>query len=360
MGVLRACEGCDRGCGAPRRPRAACRERLLASGAVLFVLADISAKELRDTCGLDPDVVCREVLERTGNRTLAEISDFVFGTPLTIVLIAIGALIINKLVGRVIERGMRSVSTGIVRERLGAVRRRAPGALLESATVTSLRAEQRISALTSILRSVTGFVVLLFACFMVLSEVGVDVAPLLAGAGVVGVALGFGSQSLVKDFLSGMFILAEDQFGVGDVVDLDGQVTGAVEAVSLRTTRLRAADGTVWHVPNGAIIRVGNKSQHWARALLDVEVAGDTDIDHAEHVINRVATDLDAAREDILEQPEVRGIERRDDGTLVFRLLVKTLPADREEVEAELRRRLAAEFSREGITSTDPAPPVDG
>jgi small-conductance mechanosensitive channel len=316
---------------------------------VLFVLADVSAAQVRDTCGADPSAVCREVLERTGSRALADAAEWFIGIPLTILVIAIVALVVNRLVGRVIERGMRSVSNGIVRERLGAVRRRTPTVLLESAVTTSVRAEQRISALTGVLRSVAAFVILLFACFMALSEVGVDVAPLLAGAGVVGVALGFGSQSLVKDFLSGMFILVEDQFGVGDVVDLDGQVTGAVEAVSLRTTRLRAADGTVWHVPNGAIIRVGNKSQHWARALLDVELAGDTDVDHAEHVINRVARELDETREDVFEQPEVRGIDRRDDGALVFRVLVKTLPADREAVDGELRRRLAAQFVREGI-----------
>ncbi len=337
-------------------------EPLLASSAVLSapVLADISAPELREACGSDPDWLCREILERTENRTLAEASDFVFGTPLTIVLIAIGALIVNKLVGRVVDRALHSVSNGIVRERLTSVKRRAPGALLETSTPTSLRAEQRLSALTSIVRSVAGFVILLFAIFMVLSEVGVDVAPLLAGAGVVGVALGFGSQSLVKDFLSGLFILAEDQFGVGDVVDLDGQVSGAVEAVSLRTTRLRAHDGTVWHVPNGAIVRVGNKSQHWSRALMDVELAGDTDIDHAEHAIERIARELFQDREDILEEPEVRGIEKRDDGTLVFRLLVKSLPADREAVGSELRRRLAEAFEREGIraagaTATPPA-----
>jgi small-conductance mechanosensitive channel len=322
---------------------------LLASEPVLFVLADISATELRDTCGRDPDAICREILQRTSNRTLAEVSDFIVGTPLTIVLIALGALLVNAFVGRVIERALRSLSNGIVRERLVAVKRRAPGTLMENATATSLRAEQRISALTSIVRSVAGFVILLLATFMVLSQVGVDVAPLLAGAGVVGVALGFGSQSLVKDFLSGIFILAEDQFGVGDVVDLDGQVSGAVEAVSLRTTRLRAADGTVWHIPNGAIVRVGNKSQHWARALLDVEVAGDTDVDHAEHVIKRVVQDLYHERDDILEEPEVRGIERRDDGPLVFRLLVKTLPADRAVVGPELRRRLADAFASEGI-----------
>ena len=174
---------------------------------------------------------------------------------------------------------------------MGALRRRTPNALLETDEI-SLRAEQRINALTSVLRSVATAVIFAIAGFMILGELGLNLAPLLAGAGIVGIALGFGAQSLVKDFLSGMFILVEDQFGVGDIVDLDQQTSGTVEAVSLRTTRLRSVDGTVWHVPNGDIRRVGNKSQHWSRALLDIEVAYDTDIDHASAVIKRVADEL--------------------------------------------------------------------
>ena len=127
------------------------------------------------------------------------------------------------------------------------------------------------------------------AAFMILGQVGISLAPLLAGAGVIGVALGFGSQSLVKDFLSGMFILVEDQFGVGDIIDIDSQVSGVVEGVSLRTTRLRSVDGVVWHVPNGEIRMVGNMSQHWSRSLLDIEVAYETDIEQAKTVIKRVA-----------------------------------------------------------------------
>lgn len=267
-----------------RRPRAralASRdggdwERLLASRVVLFALADSSATELRDACGQAPHALCRAILDHTGNRTLAEVAGFVLGTPLTIVLIALGALIVNRIVGRAVERGLRSLSSGIVRKRMSAVRRRTPVALLET-PASSVRAQQRISALTSVLRSVAGFVILILAGFMILSQLGVDIGPLLAGAGVLGVALGFGSQSLVKDFLSGLFILAEDQFGVGDLVDLDGQTTGTVEAVSLRTTRLRAVDGTVWHVPNGAIGRVGNKSQRSSLAPIDAAVSDDTD-----------------------------------------------------------------------------------
>ena len=106
---------------------------------------------------------------------------------------------------------------------------------------------------------------------MMLSELGVNVAPIIASAGILGIALGFGAQSLVKDFLSGIFMIFEDQYGVGDVVDL-GEAIGTVEAVSLRVTRLRDVNGTVWYVRNGEILRVGNMSQNWARTVLDVGV----------------------------------------------------------------------------------------
>ena len=160
----------------------------------------------------------------------------------------------------------------------------------------------------------SGFVVLLFACFAVLSEIGVDVAPLLAGAGVVGVALGFGSQSLVKDFLSGMFILVEDQFGVGDIVDLDGRTVGhgrgrvAAHDAAARRRRDRLARAQRRDHPRR------QQEPALVAALLDVEVADDTDIDQAKDVIKRVADALGDERDDILEEPEVWGVERRDDG----------------------------------------------
>jgi small conductance mechanosensitive channel len=200
-----------------------------------------------------------------------------------------------------------------------------------------------------VLRSVASFAIFTVAGLLILGEVGLNLAPFLAGAGIVGIALGFGAQSLVKDFLSGLFILVEDQFGVGDIVDLEQGTAGTVEAVSLRTTRLRAVDGTVWHVPNGEIRRVGNKSQHWSRALLDVEVAYDTDIEHAKAVIKRVADELWDEREDILEEPEVWGVERLGPNSIVIRLVVKTRPSDQYRVSRELRQRLKEVFDAEGI-----------
>ncbi len=317
-------------------------------GVVLAPLAVVTDEEIRSVCGDPAGFFCREVYERTGDRSLGDVADFLIGKPLTILAILVGALIVNRLVGRGVKNTLRSLHSGTVRERIGAVRRRTPGALLET-EVTSLRAEQRITALTSVLRSITSFGIFTIAGFLILGEVGLNLGPLLAGAGIIGIALGFGSQALVKDFLSGLFILVEDQFGVGDIVDLDQQTSGTVEAVSLRTTRLRSVDGTVWHVPNGDIRRVGNKSQHWSRALLDIDVAYDTDIDQAKAVIKRVADELWHEREDILEEPEVWGVESLGPHSVVIRLVVKTRPSDQYDVSRELRQRLKEAFDAEGI-----------
>ena len=280
-------------------------------------------------------------------KTLTDLTDWLLGPPLKIVLILIAAAVLNRVARRAVKRSLTRLHTGAVRERMGAMRRRTPAALLETGE-TSLRAEQRIDALSSVLRSVVTFVIWLVAILMCLGEVGIDLAPLLAGAGVLGVAIGFGSQSLVRDFLSGMFILIEDQFGVGDIVDL-GDASGTVEAVSLRTTRLRAVDGTVWHMPNGEITRVGNMSQHWSRALLDVEVAYDTDLEHARGVIKRVADELWREDTSVLDEPEMWGVEQLGASGIALRLVVKTTPSAQWKVSRELRERIKLAFDEEGI-----------
>jgi small-conductance mechanosensitive channel len=146
-----------------------------------------------------------------------------------------------------------------------------------------------------------------------------------------------------------MFILVEDQFGVGDIVDLGPDASGAVEAVSLRTTRLRAVDGTVWHVPNGEIRRVGNKSQLWSRALLDIQVSYATDVEHAGAVVKRVADEVWKSHPEVLEEPELWGVEDLGPNGVVLRLVVKTTPSDQWTVSRELRRRIKGAFDREGI-----------
>jgi small conductance mechanosensitive channel len=274
--------------------------------------------------------------------------DFLLGRPLAILVILIGAVVVSRFARRAIKRTLRGLHSGGVRERLSAVRRRTPEALLETEEI-SIRGTQRIEALASVLRSVVSFVVWLVAGLLVLGELGFDLAPLLAGAGILGVAIGFGSQSLVKDFLSGFFILVEDQFGVGDIVDLEPGIAGTVEAVSLRTTRLRSVDGTVWHVPNGEIRRVGNMSQHWSRALLDVDVAYDTDLGHARTVIKRVADELWNEGTDILEEPDLWGVESLGQHAVTLRLVVKTRPSRQWAVSRELRERIKRAFDAEGI-----------
>jgi moderate conductance mechanosensitive channel len=274
--------------------------------------------------------------------------EYLIGKAVSILVIVVVAFIVNRLVRRAVKRTLRGLQHGGIQERLGAVRRATPDALLETGQL-SLRSEQRIEALASVLRSVMSFTIMAVAGVMILGELGVELGPLIAGAGIIGVALGFGSQSLVRDFLSGIFILVEDQFGIGDIVDLDGTTSGTVEAVSLRTTRLRAVDGTVWHVPNGEIRRVGNMSQHWSRALLDIEVAYATDLARAQEVIREVAHAVWDEDTHVLEEPEVWGVESLGANGVVIRLVVKTTPSEQYRVSRMLRERLKVAFDAEGI-----------
>lgn len=288
-------------------------------------------------------------MNATEDRTLAGLADTFVGLPLALAAILVVALVVNRLVRRSIKGFLRRLHSGGVAERVGGrFRRMTPDALLETRE-TSLRAEQRIDALSGVLQSVASFVVFLIAGFVALERAGVDIAPLLASAGIVGVALGFGSQTLVKDFLSGVFILIEDQYGVGDIVSLDNETSGTVEAVSLRTTRLRSVDGTVWHVPNGEIRRAGNQSQHWSRALLDIEVAYDTDIERAKEVLQGVADRAWKGDKDIVERPDVWGVEALGASGITVRVVVKTRPSEQYRVSRMLREQIKAAFDEEGI-----------
>ncbi len=217
--------------------------------------------------------------------------------------------------------------------------------------IAAQRSGQRAQTLGSLLRYATTITIFTIATLMVLSELGVNIGPMLAGAGVVGFALGFGAQSLVKDFLSGAFMLMEDQYGVGDVIDV-GEATGTVERVTLRVTTLRDVDGTVWYVPNGEVRRVGNKSKLWSRIVLDVEVAYDTDISQASEVIKRVADAEWKAQTrgaTIIEEPELWGVEQFGPSAIVLRLAVKTRPGEQWFVGRALRAALKEAFDEADI-----------
>ena len=266
--------------------------------------------------------------------------------PATALLILAAAWVANRLVRRAIRRLVASMS-----EDHGLAALRAPTALSRTGEIPSLRRVQRAETVGALLASVASFGIWTLAALMALGTLGLDLGPLIAGAGIVGVAVGFGSQNLVRDFISGIFMLMEDQYGVGDVVDA-GPATGTVEGVGLRTTRLRDVNGTLWHIPNGEIRRVGNRSQGWARALVDVEVAYSTDLDDATRTIERVAHDLyadDHWAAKILEQPEVWGVEELGPDGIRVRLVAKTRPLEQWKVARELRARLKVAFDRAGI-----------
>ncbi|HET6954211.1 MAG TPA: mechanosensitive ion channel family protein [Acidimicrobiales bacterium] len=306
---------------------------------------------LQDACGSeDPSFICRRVLDWTGSEAWAEAADKLLATPANILLILLVAFLANLLVRRAIRRLSAKIADPDSQERMARLKRRAPSAIVDTGSL-SLRSAARARTLALVLRSIASALIWAIAGTMILGELGVNLGPLIAGAGIAGVAIGFGAQSLVKDFLSGIFMLVEDQYGVGDIIDA-GEATGTVEAVTLRTTRLRDVNGTVWHIPNGRIERVGNMSQQWARALLDVEVAYGTDLDHAQAVIKEVADGLwrdPTWKGKVLEEPEMWGVERLGPDAIALRLVVKTRPAAQFPIMRELRRRLSDAFLHRGI-----------
>jgi small conductance mechanosensitive channel len=211
--------------------------------------------------------------------------------------------------------------------------------------------EQRTRTLLSLLRSMGRVVIWVMTLFMVLGALGLQLGPLLAGAGVVGLAVSFGAQSLVKDVISGLFILMENQFGVGDVVRLEG-VSGAVERMTLRVVVLRDVHGVVHVVPNGEIKKVSNLTRGWARVVLDVVVAYKEDPDQVMAVMldeGRRLYDDPQWRPLLLEEVQVPGIESFGEHGVTIRLLAKTLPLKQWDAARELRRRLKLRFDQEGI-----------
>lgn len=240
------------------------------------------------------------------------------------------------------------------------VQRRVQKQLLDAEAADSTEAEvvidaersaQRAQTLGSLFRNIITITVYLIAGLLVLAEFGFNLAPLIAGAGILGVAVGFGAQSLVADFLSGIFILMEDQYGVGDVVDV-GDATGTVEEVQLRVTKLRSVDGVLWFVRNGEIMRVGNMSQHWSRTVLDVGVAYGADLKKAKEIMREVGEELDVDPEygeTVLEPPEVWGVEDLGGDSVAIRMVVKTKPGEQWAASRVLRERIKEAFDEAGI-----------
>jgi len=250
-------------------------------------------------------------------------------------LILLLAVIFARLGARFAARSIRSLAT------------RSP--LREAGP----RSEQRAATLAGVAVSLIRIVVWTLAGLLLLGVLGVNLGPFLAGASIVGVALGFGAQSLVKDFLSGFFILVEDQYAVGDVITILDQ-TGTVEEIDLRTTRIRAVDGTVWFVPNGEIRKVGNSAKEWGRSIVDVIVSRKADLAAVTAAIEEEAAAVaaDPKWEDaVLEAPEILGVEAMGIDNVTVRVSVKTTPAQRTPLARAMRSRICHRLQRDGVVA---------
>lgn len=271
--------------------------------------------------------------------------DWLLNDGLAILLILVLAVLGRAMAHRTINRVVRSM------EKRTGVTGRTGRMLAEATGLDEERRRQRAATTGSVLRSASTIIITVIAGLTILAILGVPLGPLMASAGVGGVALGFGAQSLVKDFLSGVFMIVEDQYGVGDVIDT-GDVTGTVEEVSLRITRLRDADGVIWYVRNGEIIRVGNRSQGWSTAVVDVPVAYDQPVARVTAALRLVTShirDSEPWTTRILETPEVLGVESVSRGVMTMRIVAKCRPNENYSVSREIRERAKVALDEAGI-----------
>ncbi|HEX6516561.1 MAG TPA: mechanosensitive ion channel family protein [Nocardioidaceae bacterium] len=295
---------------------------------------------------------CNWVEDTTHNPWLAQAANWLIAKPLAVIGLVLVGIIARWLLHKLIDRLVARAGEGVMPHTFTRNKLRHGGEKeLVSGSPAAARRVQRAGAMGSLLKSIVTGTIAAVVAIMALSELGADVAPLIASAGIIGVALGFGAQSLVKDFLSGIFMIFEDQYGVGDVIDA-GEATGTVEAVGLRVTRIRDVDGTVWYVRNGEILRIGNMSQNWARTVLDVQVGYGEDLHRVREILTDVAHDMwedEDYQGVIIEEPEVWGVQSLNPDGVTVRVVLKTAPLEQWGVAREMRERIKARFDYEGI-----------
>ena len=268
----------------------------------------------------------------------ASTGEFLLVRPLRVLLLIVLALVAGRLAARAIKRLIRSAH------------QRSP------LRVVTPRADQRADTVAEVLANLVRATLLGFAALMALGQFGINPGPLIAGAGIAGVAIGFGAQSMVRDFLAGVFILVEDQYGVGDTIDLSAEVSGTVEDVSLRVTRLRDDDGTVWFVPNGEIRRVGNASMGFSRALVDIPLARTADVAAALRALTEEAESMAADpgwSGRLTAAPEILGVHGITNDAVTIRATLTTQPGQQHSVARELRTRVTARLARDASPSRD-------
>ncbi len=296
------------------------------------------ADTLASACGNDPGVACRFVWDISHNAKAADLTKVFFAGPAQVVARIMFVLLIAVLL-RIAARRV-----------IGRITARASERAASRADSVGERRNPRANALGSVLSNAASVTIFGIAIVIILGDLGLNLAPILASAGVLGVAIGFGAQNVVQDFLAGIFMLLEDQYGVGDVVAV-GNVTGTVEGVSLRITRLRDVNGVLWHIRNGTISQSGNESQGWARAVVDFPVAYDRDIPRVRRILTATAADMWQEPDwhgVILEAPEVWGVQELSTDQIVVRLAARTAPQRQWEVARELRERLKSALDTAG------------
>ncbi|MHA6804217.1 mechanosensitive ion channel family protein [Salinifilum ghardaiensis] len=282
---------------------------------------------------------------------------------INIVIIVVLALVLRAVAGRVIDQATKRMISS--QERLSAAKAKLKNGPVVQNGGESSRAErqrQRAATMASVLRSVASFLIFGIAFVTILGQLGISIGPILASAGVLGLAIGFGAQSLVQDFLAGMFMMVEDQYGVGDVIDA-GDAVGTVEAVSLRVTKIRDLNGGLWYVRNGEIQRVCNMNQDWANAVVELPLDYSVDTDFAKQVIQGSIDTFAADPEvqpKVLERPDISGVVGIGNGAVTVRVLVKTQPGQQWELGRRLRAQLKTDLDRHNISIAQPVLPVSG
>lgn len=295
-------------------------------------------------------------------------ADTLVSGAIRIAILVVVAVLIRAVLGRLIDQMAKRIIGSHQRLHEAKTRARAKhshGAVVEHSSSEEARSErqrQRASTIASVLKSVATFVIFGIAFVTVLGQFGIRIGPILTSAGVLGLAVGFGAQNLVKDFLSGIFMMVEDQYGVGDVIDV-GDAVGTVEAVALRTTRIRDLNGGLWHVRNGEIQRVCNMSQDWANAVIELPLAYTVDLERAKQTIQG---GIDAFARDpefeqaILEAPYIAGVTGIGNGAVTVRVMVKTLPGQQWAAGRALRDALKQHLDTADVLIAQPVLPAEG
>ena len=328
----------------------------------MIVLAQ-AGTEVSAVCGDQPSLVCERVYEWSGSRVLAELATWFIERGLTVLLILLAGWLVSRVVKRAIEHFREKIDRPSLRD-VG----RDP---LVSQEAEELRAKARADTLVTVFRSVALIIIWVFTGLLALGQLGINLAPLIAGAGIAGIAIAWGSKSAIEDFLSGLFMMIEDTYSVGDDIDF-GKGRGTVEKVSLRSTSIRTRQGVVWTVPNGKIAHIANFSQLWARAQVDIEVSYNClyaklwaraqvdievsyncDLRQAMEVIRQAGQEMwedpEWGDDELSEPPQVKGVQSLGESGIFIRVRAKTRSSVQWRTERELRLRIKEALDAAGI-----------